>query len=242
MPDENGDNLSLAKEIEGRSFWLFDRSGKFRAVCRDLATSPRFERVVLTAIFGTCVLLALDRPALSAGSPELFTIFIIEAVINSFYVFEISVKCVAHTFVGFVSAGYNPIDFFVTVTSALDTTLTLILVPKSIFGHDELDTEVCSSSNRISMSSPLALNPIESVKLKSILKPFYLSQVQKPVFALELLRFLRVLRALRPLRLIERSKGLRLLMDTVLSAVTFASLVTKKDVSKGSSVVSLCLA
>lgn len=170
MPGENGANLSLAKEIEGRSCWLFDRSGKFRAVCRDLATSPRFERVVLTAIFGTCVLLALDRPALSAGSPELVTIFIIEAVLNSFYVFEISVKCVAHTFVGFVSAGYNPIDFFVTVTSALDTTLTLILVPKSIFGHDELDTEVCSSSNRISMSPPRALNPIGSVKLKSILE------------------------------------------------------------------------
>eukprot|EP00736_Rhodelphis_marinus_P000451 Rmarinus@m.3152 len=98
--------------------WFCERSTK-------IVNHPWFDRVVLLAIFFSCVLLTLDRPGDDSDvlPDEIMTV--LDAIFLLFFIFEFALKVGCYGFMlpsnAYLRDGWNRLDFLVLVITTLST-------------------------------------------------------------------------------------------------------------------------
>ena len=107
----------------GYSFGLFGPNNVLRHCCIALVTHKYFEYVVLAAIVGSSICLAIDEPGIESNSTKYQALNITDYIFTVFFVLEMLVKMISNGVFGseksYFASGWNVLDFFIVTVSVI---------------------------------------------------------------------------------------------------------------------------
>jgi hypothetical protein len=107
---------------------VFSNTGCFRKSCVRISNATWFENSVMTAIFVSSLLLALEHPNDVPGTTRYEVLKWFDIILTAFFTAEMLVKMVAQGLVlgprAYIRDGWHVLDFFVVVTSIANLAVT----------------------------------------------------------------------------------------------------------------------
>ena len=129
--EPEGDEARKTRTAMPRSLGCLGPNNLFRRASKAFLDFPPhktenkwFDTLVLIGILMSSALLALDNPGIGSDSPMRYGMDCTGLALNGLFLVECISKVIVLSFKGYISSGWNKLDFLIVSTSCLDMGLT----------------------------------------------------------------------------------------------------------------------